>query len=77
LFNLLSNAVKYGGGSEVHITAERRASGQMALAIRDHGPGIAADSMERIFHPLEQLMPEGSGQATGTGLGLTIARHLA
>jgi two-component system sensor histidine kinase ChiS len=49
----------------------------VALAIRDHGPGIAADSMERIFHPLEQLMPDGSGQATGTGLGLTIARHLA
>ncbi|MDF9304010.1 response regulator [Tritonibacter mobilis] len=77
LFNLLSNAVKYGGGSEVYITAEERPSGHVALAIRDHGPGIAADSMERIFHPLEQLMPDGSGQATGTGLGLTIARHLA
>ncbi|WP_294225441.1 response regulator [uncultured Shimia sp.] len=77
LFNLLSNAVKYGGGSVVEITAQVMDADQMAVSIRDHGPGIAADSMERIFHPLEQLTPEGSGQATGTGLGLTIARHLA
>ncbi|WP_417818446.1 response regulator [Tritonibacter scottomollicae] len=77
LFNLLSNAVKYGGGSTVEITATPRDDGQLAVAIRDHGPGIASDSMERIFHPLEQLTPDGSGQATGTGLGLTIARHLA
>ncbi len=77
LFNLLSNAVKYGGGSDVEITAAVSGADQMVVCIRDHGPGIAADSMERIFHPLEQLTPDGSGQATGTGLGLTIARHLA
>ncbi len=77
LFNLLSNAVKYGGGSDVVITARVSNEEQMVLSIRDYGPGIAADNMERIFHPLEQLTPDGSGQATGTGLGLTIARHLA
>lgn len=76
LFNLLSNAVKYGGGSPVDITAEVTDAG-LAISIRDHGPGIAADNMERIFHPLEQLTPDGAGQKTGTGLGLTIARHLA
>ena len=77
LFNLLSNAVKYGGGSDVDITAFVSDTDQMVVSIRDHGPGIAADNMERIFHPLEQLTPDGSGQAVGTGLGLTIARHLA
>ncbi len=77
LFNLLSNAVKYGGGSDVDITAVVSDADQMVVSIRDHGPGIAADNMERIFHPLEQLTPDGSGQAVGTGLGLTIARHLA
>ncbi|WP_299422693.1 response regulator [uncultured Shimia sp.] len=77
LFNLLSNAVKYGAGSDVEITAQVAGNDQMVVSIRDHGPGIAEDSMERIFHPLEQLTPDGSGQATGTGLGLTIARHLA
>lgn len=77
LFNLLSNAVKYGAGSDVEITALVDGNDQLVVSIRDHGPGIAEDSMERIFHPLEQLTPDGSGQATGTGLGLTIARHLA
>lgn len=76
LFNLVSNAVKHGGGRPIAIAARRR-SGQLVVSVRDQGPGIAADSMERIFHPLEQLTPGSAGQQSGSGLGLTIARNLA
>lgn len=76
LFNLISNAVKYGGGRPITISAQQR-DGQLVVSVRDQGPGIAADSMERIFHPLEQLTPGSAGQQSGSGLGLTIARNLA
>lgn len=76
LFNLISNAVKYGGGRPITISASQR-DGQLVVSVRDQGPGIAADSMERIFHPLEQLTPGSAGQQSGSGLGLTIARNLA
>ncbi len=76
LFNLLSNAAKYGGGSDIEISA-RVEDGALIVSVKDQGPGIAPDSMDRIFHPLEQLTPGGHGQQQGTGLGLTIARNLA
>ncbi|WP_244316712.1 response regulator [Pannonibacter tanglangensis] len=82
LFNLITNAVKYGGEGRIEISA-RRSDGprgpRVAIAIRDFGPGISPDSLERIFHPLEQITGSGSRAAMqeGTGLGLTIARNLA
>lgn len=76
LFNLMSNAAKYGGGNDIEIFA-RHDGGTFIVGVKDQGPGIATDSMDRIFHPLEQLTPGSLGQQQGTGLGLTIARNLA
>ena len=76
LFNLMSNAAKYGGGEDINVSA-RVEDGALIVAVKDQGPGIAPNSMDRIFHPLEQLTPGSHGQQHGTGLGLTIARNLA
>jgi signal transduction histidine kinase len=69
--NLLANAFRWtpdGGRVELELAAE---NGQVAVAVDDTGPGIAAAERERIFRPF------WSQDNTGTGLGLAIARELA
>lgn len=74
LLNLLSNAVKFGEGRPVHITAGSRGDDRVFVEVRDHGSGVPADQMDRIFEEFVQL---DNGVAGGTGLGLAISRQLA
>jgi PAS domain S-box-containing protein len=77
LINLLSNAVKHApAGSQVELSAEREGN-MMAIAVRDHGPGIPAHKVDFIFEPFTQLDGSDTRRIPGTGLGLTIARALA
>jgi two-component system sensor histidine kinase ChiS len=77
LYNLLGNAIKYTDQGSIAITAWR-AGDSVAVAVTDTGVGIASDSLERIFQPLERgESPEVIAKPGGAGLGLTIARQLA
>ncbi|WP_338609620.1 response regulator [Pelagibacterium nitratireducens] len=77
LYNLLGNAIKYTDQGSISITAWR-AGDTVAVAVTDTGVGIAPDSLERIFQPLERgESPEMIAKPGGAGLGLTIARQLA
>jgi PAS domain S-box-containing protein len=73
LLNLLTNAVKFGQGNPVQVIAQR-CDGRVLVEVRDGGPGIAPEDVPRIFEDFVQL---GDHPATGTGLGLPIARRLA
>ncbi|PRY54108.1 signal transduction histidine kinase [Knoellia remsis] len=75
LDNLLSNAVRLApGGSEVTVASGSRA-GWAWVAVRDEGPGIAAEDRERVFDRFRRTGPaEGNGE--GHGLGLAIARQV-
>ena len=44
------------------------------IDVADNGPGIAADEREKIFS--RYYRGRISGSQAGTGLGLTLARHL-
>lgn len=73
LLNLILNAIRHspaGGtvGVEAECTAPR---GEIVIAVRDEGPGVPAEERERIFKPFH------SGGTDGTGLGLSVVRHLA
>ena len=75
--NLLDNAVKYseaGASAEVEV----RADGASAdIVVRDHGVGIPARDLSRIFERFYRVDQARSRETGGTGLGLAIVRHVA
>ncbi len=73
--NLAANACKFTpAGGVVEVLA--KVEGTMAVVvIRDDGPGIERDDLQRIFLPFARL--EGHERIPGTGLGLPISRDLA
>jgi signal transduction histidine kinase len=74
--NLLSNAIKYSGDSrEIKIRLYRNAN-ETVTEIEDAGIGIARENQERIFEEFYRVERQDSGEITGTGLGLTVAREI-
>ena len=72
LINLLGNAVKFTERGGVVLEAQWNA-GELVLRVRDTGPGIPAESLERIFEPFERA---AGARIVGSGLGLAITRKL-
>ena len=79
LNNLLSNAIKFTEQGEVNVDVlvERERPRQVAIVVRDTGPGLKDDQIERLFSPYEQLGADTARAFGGTGLGLSISRDLA
>lgn len=74
LTNLIDNACKYGG--HAHVSAAREGA-SAKIRIRDGGPGIPEEEMEKVLEPFYRLENSRSRDTGGTGLGLTIARNIA
>ena len=79
--NLLENALKYGhAGGRVEIDIEREATErgpeEIAVTIRDFGPGIAEEHIPRITERFYRVDVESSRAQKGTGLGLSIVKHI-
>jgi CheY-like chemotaxis protein len=82
---LLDNAVKFTetGSVTLHLQDEQAPSDQghaqsvchCRFTVTDTGSGIAADKLDLIFQPFEQV-DIAQGPAIGTGLGLAISRRL-
>ncbi|MFO7483823.1 ATP-binding protein [Oceanibaculum nanhaiense] len=68
-WNLVHNALTHGGG-RVELRLGGTAAGQPCLDVLDRGPGIAAETEAQIFEPFFTTA------ASGTGLGLYLAREL-
>jgi signal transduction histidine kinase len=76
LLNLLSNAVKFTPeGGQVYVSSLRK-NGQLALTIEDTGIGIRADDIPKAMASFGQVDSKVSRNYDGTGLGLTLAKHL-
>lgn len=77
LLNLLTNAVKYNRvKGSVHVSCEPGAEGKLRLCVRDTGPGIRPEMLERLFTPFERLGAEGT-DVEGIGIGLSLSKRLA
>ena len=78
LVNAVDNAVKYAAGGvpgEV-VLAARREGERLVVAVRDHGPGVPAAQLGRIFEPFYRGERELTRRSKGTGLGLALVRGL-
>jgi PAS domain S-box-containing protein len=77
LINLLANAVKFSepGGTVVVRTA-MAANGAFAMAVVDHGIGMAPEEIPIALTPFRQVNAGLQRKYEGTGLGLPIAKQL-
>ncbi len=77
LLNLVDNAIKYSPEQgKIRIEANRAADG-IEISVQDHGCGIAAKHLERIFERFYVVDKARSRKLGGTGLGLSIVKHIA
>jgi signal transduction histidine kinase len=75
---LLDNALKYTpAGGAVGVKADCLESDHYQLCVADTGPGIAVDSLERIFDAFYQVDGSVTREHGGVGVGLAIARRTA
>ena len=76
--NLLSNAIRYTpGGGEVAVSWRLLPDGRGEYAVRDSGPGIAAEHIPRLTERFYRIDRSRSRETGGTGLGLAIVKHVA
>ncbi len=73
--NLVSNAIKYSPTGGDVLISTHFVKGAVEVSIRDHGVGIPADFVDRLFGRFERYEKSPS-KVIGTGLGLAIARQI-
>lgn len=74
LENLVGNAVRYGERADLYVEDDAHA---VTVRVRDAGPGIPEDQLEKVFEPYYRLDDSRSKDYGGNGLGLGIARNIA
>ena len=73
LENVIRNAVKYTAEqTAVRIVLEER-PGQVRIRVRDQGPGVPGDSLDKLFEPFYRVADARDRQSGGSGIGLAIA----
>ena len=76
LLNLLSNAIKFTNEGSVTLGVSL-VGDDVLYAVSDTGIGIAPADRARIFEPFFQVEMSKARRVAGTGLGLSVTRHLA
>ncbi|QJW88454.1 PAS domain-containing sensor histidine kinase [Spirosoma taeanense] len=77
LDNLISNALKFSPfGRNVYVEAELTDK-QLAIAVRDEGPGISPDDRGKLFKRFQRLSAQPTNNEGSSGLGLSIVKALA
>jgi len=75
--NLIGNAIRYtpeGGWITITGTAQR---GQVQIVVQDSGIGMPPESLPYIFERFYRVDTSRARSSGGSGIGLTISRHLA
>src|SRR3569623_1839747 len=79
--NLIENGLKYGAsGGRVTVSLTRPSPeegvGEVRVAIRDYGPGIAPEHLPRLTERFYRTDVGDSRAQGGTGLGLSLVKHI-
>jgi two-component system phosphate regulon sensor histidine kinase PhoR len=77
LANLVDNAIKYGRAQgKVVVGGKKLDDGKLEIFVQDDGPGIPAESLDRVFERFYRVDKARSRDQGGTGLGLSIVKHI-
>ena len=82
--HLISNAVKFTDNGLIYIEVDKQAkrvdnevTEQLAISVHDSGIGIEPSKLKKIFDSFTQLDMTAARSFEGTGMGLTLARHMS
>ncbi|MGD9573479.1 MAG: sensor histidine kinase [Thermoleophilia bacterium] len=75
--NLMENAVKYAGQGATATTTVRREGSCVVLRVADDGAGIPERHLPHVFERFYRADPSRSKRLGGTGLGMSIVKHIA
>ena len=80
LINLLGNAIKFTEKGEIYVHVEKIGETddltEILFSVKDTGIGIPAEKKDKLFSAFSQADMSTTRQYGGTGLGLTISKHL-
>jgi two-component system sensor histidine kinase CpxA len=72
--NVVRNAVQYTAeGTAIEVKLE--CGEQAVITVRDHGPGVPAETLDKLFRPFYRVDEARDRNSGGTGLGLAIAER--
>lgn len=77
LTNLIVNSIKYGSDKgTTEISIENLIKNKVIVRVTDNGEGIAKEHLTRIFERFYRVDKSGSRKEGGSGLGLSIVKHI-
>lgn len=77
LTNLVVNSIKYGKtGGTTEVSLESLSKQKLLVRITDNGEGIRSENMSRLFERFYRVDKSGSRKEGGSGLGLSIVKHI-
>lgn len=77
LRNLIENAAKYGGINPRIDVRARAAGGEVEITVEDHGDGLRREDLPHLFEPFYRGRQAVEKSIAGSGLGLSVVRHIA
>jgi signal transduction histidine kinase len=79
LRNLIDNALRHSAGAAEAPTVflTRSDDGRLTLGVRDHGPGVSDEQLQRLAEPFYRADSARTRSAGGVGLGLYLCRLVA
>ena len=78
LSNLIANALRHDPVGPIELSVRRDDEGQgVRLSVRDHGPGVPQEALERLGEPFYRPDDSRSRASGGVGLGLSLCKLIA
>jgi two-component system phosphate regulon sensor histidine kinase PhoR len=77
LTNLLVNSIKYGNDNgTTEVSVENLVKNKVIVRVTDNGEGIPSEHIPRLFERFYRVDQSGSRREGGSGLGLSIVKHV-